>query len=595
MGSFKLKLVGYFLLLSLLPLAAAFWGFSAVAAKSETRRVDARLQAGLRAALVAYDERLNAAQRSATALARDKTFQIELFRRDRYDLARTLRDAPDLYVTTPYGFTVGRAQQPAASRSVDVLTTAGRIGTVVAYVPFDGRLAAQLRARSGLGTHDTLAIVVGGRVVASNPVAVSGTVHAQAGQATTASIGGRRYRTVAAGSLGDARSGRLVAVTPQSLIDAANHASRNRLLLGLLASLLLVAGVAYVEGRSIVRTLRGLVGAAHSIAQGRLEERVPVRGRDEFAVLGRAFNDMADQLEARLAELESERGRLRDAIARFGEALGATHDADQLLRVIVETALEATNASYACLNNERGQAVRAGDPDAVGDKVELPLQAGSTSFGTLVLVGDAFDADARMTAVSLAAHAVVALDNARLHAIVERQALVDGLTGLANRRQSEDALAHEISRADRFGSPLALVFADLDDFKGVNDAHGHPVGDAVLREFADVLRSTVRESDVAGRWGGEEFVLLLPGTDAEGGAQLAERVRRALAGRMILAPDGTRISITASFGVAAHPPALGEGELVAAADEALYRAKRDGKNRVEIAPGAAARPRIAFS
>ena len=109
MGSFKLKLVGYFLLLSLLPLAAAFWGFSAVAAKSETRRVDARLQAGLRAALVAYDERLAAAQRSATALARDRTFQAELYRRDRNDLARTLRDAPDLYVTTPYGFAVGRA------------------------------------------------------------------------------------------------------------------------------------------------------------------------------------------------------------------------------------------------------------------------------------------------------------------------------------------------------------------------------------------------------------------------------------------------------------------------------------------------------
>ena len=387
----------------------------------------------------------------------------------------------------------------------------------------------------------------------------------------------------------------MAALAPQSLIDAANHSSRNRLLLGLLASLLLVAGVAYVEGRSIVRTLRALVSAAHSIAQGRLEERVPVRGRDEFAVLGRAFNDMADQLQGRLAELEAERGRLRDAIARFGEALGATHDADQLLRVIVETALEATNASYACLNTERGQGVRAGDPDAVGDRIELPLQAGRTNFGTLVLVADVFDADARMTAVSLAAHAVVALDNARLHAIVERQALVDGLTGLANRRQSEDALAHEISRADRFGSPLALVFADLDDFKGVNDAHGHPVGDAVLREFADVLRSTVRESDLAGRWGGEEFVLLLSGTGAEGGAQLAERVRRKLAERTILAPDGTRIPITASFGVAAHPPAQADGELVAAADEALYRAKREGKNRVEIAPGATARPRVAFS
>ena len=595
MGSFKLKLVGYFLLLSLLPLAAAFWGFSAVAAKSETRRVDARLQAGLRAALVAYDERLAAAQRSATALARDRTFQAELYRRDRYDLARTLRDAPDLYVTTPYGFAVGRAQHSAASRSVDVLTRAGRIGTVVAYVPFDERLAAQLRARSGLGAQDTLAVVVADRVVASYPTSVSGAVGAPSGQATTASIGGRRYRTIAAGSLGDAQGGRLAALAPQSLIDAANHSSRNRLLLGLLASLLLVAGVAYVEGRSIVRTLRALVSAAHSIAQGRLEERVPVRGRDEFAVLGRAFNDMADQLEGRLAELEAERGRLRDAIARFGEALGATHDADQLLRVIVETALEATNASYACLNTERGQGVRAGDPDAVGDRIELPLQAGRTSFGTLVLVADVFDADARMTAVSLAAHAVVALDNARLHAIVERQALVDGLTGLANRRQSEDALAHEISRADRFGSPLALVFADLDDFKGVNDAHGHPVGDAVLREFADVLRSTVRESDLAGRWGGEEFVLLLSGTGAEGGAQLAERVRRKLAERTILAPDGTRIPITASFGVAAHPPAQADGELVAAADEALYRAKREGKNRVEIAPGATARPRVAFS
>jgi diguanylate cyclase (GGDEF)-like protein len=595
MGSFKLKLVGYFLLLSMLPLAAAFWGFSAVAAKSETRRVDARLQAGLRAALVAYEERLVAAQRSATTLARDRTFQAELFARDRYDLARTLRDAPDLYVTTPYNFTVGRVLHPAATRSVDVFTRAGRIGTVVAYVPFDQRLAAQLRVRSGLAAQDTLAIVEGGRVVASDPQAVSGSVHTQAGEPATVKIGGRRYRTLAAGSLGDTTNGRLAALTPQSLIDAANHSSRNRLLLGLLASLLLVAAVAYVEGRSIVRTLRGLVGAAHSIAQGRLHERVPVRGRDEFAVLGRAFNEMADQLEARLAELDAERARLRDAIARFGEALGATHDADQLLRVIVETALEATNASYACLRSDRGQSVRAGDPDAAGERIELPLQAGGTSFGTLVLVADRFDADARMTAVSLAAHAVVALDNARLHAIVERQALVDGLTGLANRRQSDDALVHEISRAGRFGSPLALVFADLDDFKGVNDAYGHPVGDAVLREFADVLRKTVRESDLAGRWGGEEFVLLLPGTDAEGGIQLAERVRYALAERTILAPDGTALRVTASFGVAAYPPAPGEPELVAAADEALYRAKREGKNRVEAALGATARPRVAFS
>src|SRR5207245_10539266 len=120
------------------------------------------------------------------------------------------------------------------------------------------------------------------------------------------------------------------------------------------------------------------------------------------------------------------------------------------------------------------------------------------------------------------------LETARLHRIVERQALFDGLTGIANRRPLEDAFSHELARADRLGAPLALVLADLDDFKAVNDRHGHAVGDDVLREFASVLRATVREADVAGRWGGEEFVLLLPGTDAAGGAQLAERVRTSL-------------------------------------------------------------------
>jgi hypothetical protein len=97
---------------------------------------------------------------------------------------------------------------------------------------------------------------------------------------------------------------------------------------------------------------------------------------------------------------------------------------------------------------------------------------------------------------------VIALDNAKLHRIVERQALVDGLTGLANRRQAEDALASEVSRAGRFGGPLAVVLADLDDFKAVNDAHGHPVGDTVLREFAAVLARSVRDVDIAARWAG---------------------------------------------------------------------------------------------
>ena len=187
-----------------------------------------------------------------------------------------------------------------------------------------------------------------------------------------------------------------------------------------------------------------------------------------------------------------------------------------------------------------------------------------------------------MTATSLASHAAIALENARLHRIVEHQAMVDGLTGIANRRRCEEALVSEIARADRLGSPLTLVLADLDDFKMINDEHGHPTGDEVLREFAAVLRATVRESDLAGRWGGEEFLLLLPGSDAAGGAHLAERVRSSLAERSFLGSEGTVVGVTCSFGVAQLTAGADERNLFAAADRALYRAKREGKNRVEV-------------
>jgi diguanylate cyclase (GGDEF)-like protein len=117
----------------------------------------------------------------------------------------------------------------------------------------------------------------------------------------------------------------------------------------------------------------------------------------------------------------------------------------------------------------------------------------------------------------------------------------------------------------------------------VNDRYGHPAGDTVLREFAVLLRETVRDVDLAGRWGGEEFLLVLPGTDLAGGAQVAERIRVALAGRIVLSVDGTPIPVTASFGVAATPPATTVAELFSAADAALYEAKRNGRNRVQTA------------
>ena len=268
---------------------------------------------------------------------------------------------------------------------------------------------------------------------------------------------------------------------------------------------------------------------------------------------------------------------------RFGEALAATHDVDGLLRTLVDTAVDSTGAKGGLLVAEAGENIRKGDPEDGAERLELALTAGRENFGTLILSSDEFTADDRETANWLVGHGVTALENARLHRTVQRQALVDGLTGLANRRLYEAALAKELLRADRFSEPVTLVLADLDDFKRVNDVHGHPTGDEVLREFARSLKDCLREIDLAARWGGEEFAVLLPGTDVQGGIRLAERMRSALAERVVVSDAGHRITITASFGVAEWGGSGTATDLLAAADSALYEAKRRGKNRVEAA------------
>jgi diguanylate cyclase (GGDEF)-like protein len=583
LSSFKLKLVAYFVLLSLVPMAATYWGFSTVAGSGESRQVTLRQEAGLRAALALYAERAERAQAQAEQLARSRPLQRALERRDRRMLRRIVADEPSLYVVGARGLRAGAAPRRAARFPVDVVTGTHRLGEVVATIPLDGSLVARLRLGAAFDSGDVLVLVEGTRIVSASPF-VSGRVPVAAGRSATIRVGGTRYRTFVAPALPRVGA-RLAVLTPKALIDAASARTRDRLLAGLLACLALVGVVAYLQGRAIVRNLSRFATAAREIAHGSLRERVPVRGRDEFAALGAALNEMAEQLEARLAELEAERGHVREALARLGEALAATHDARELLRIVAATAVEATSARGSRIVSADGSVVVSGDADGDGERLILPLTASGERFGTLELVGGSFSEEQRMNAASLAAHAVVALENARLHGMVERQALVDGLTGLANRRAASDALHAEVARAERLETPLSVVLADLDEFKEVNDVHGHAVGDEVLRVVAEVLRETLRESDVAGRWGGEEFLLLLPGADEEGAAQLAERVRVALAARGIPSAPGLRV--TASFGVAEYAGETNSEQLLEAADGALYRAKRAGKDRVERAARAA--------
>jgi len=169
-------------------------------------------------------------------------------------------------------------------------------------------------------------------------------------------------------------------------------------------------------------------------------------------------------------------------------------------------------------------------------------------------------------------------ENSRLEALAQ----TDGLTQLLNRRALIDRLTAELDRAQRYGSVLGLLMVDLDHFKEVNDTFGHLFGDEVLRTVARVLADAARSSDVAARYGGEEFVLVLPETGLQGSQILAERVRDEIARLRFQAPDGSTFTMTASIGLASYPSqGVSDVEsLFARADEALYRAKADGRNRV---------------
>jgi diguanylate cyclase (GGDEF)-like protein len=173
---------------------------------------------------------------------------------------------------------------------------------------------------------------------------------------------------------------------------------------------------------------------------------------------------------------------------------------------------------------------------------------------------------------------------ARLHAKLDRLATLDSLTEVYNRRSLDKMAAAETERARRTGQPLCLLVADLDHFKQINDLHGHPAGDAVLKEFVARVRDGLRAQDILGRYGGEEFLILLPATEVDQAVQVAERVRTSWASSAVALPGGEQILATVSIGLAmGNGPSIHIEKLYAAADRALYQAKQGGRNRIVVA------------
>ncbi len=269
-------------------------------------------------------------------------------------------------------------------------------------------------------------------------------------------------------------------------------------------------------------------------------------------------------------------------LSLFGEVVAAAHDPRALLPVILETTVAATGAVGGLLIWDGETVAEIGSDPRPAERLVLSLDD-EVAERLLVLHAPrlGFTAADRELAASLAGHGRIALDNARLHGVVRRQAVTDDLTDLANRRRFMDALRQEVARSARLETPLALVLFDLDHFKQINDRCGHQAGDDVLRSAADVIRARVRETDLAARIGGEEFAVILPGTDLGGAVSLAENLRGDIS-EGVEVPDDD-LTLTASFGVAEHHPGEPAEALIGVADRALYRAKAEGRDRVHAA------------
>jgi len=397
---------------------------------------------------------------------------------------------------------------------------------------------------------------------------------------------------------------------------------------GLLAILtVLIVLVGYVVSGLVTRPVEDLVEAATAVSRGDLSQRVDVSGDVELATLGRAFNQMTDNLQEYVTQLERSRDEFQSAIARLGDVLVSTHDIGGIIDVVLEACtltLRAEEAvffervamparirasaaqSWAVPSLElngvgvAGAAARTlapvlypgpeeladGEP-VVDAAMAVPIVSENRLFGVLAVygrqAGGAFRPEDVNTLQTLARQAEVAIGNVFLHDETRRQARTDGTTGLWNRREFEFRARESVKEAARFDEPFGVILVDIDDFKQVNDKFDHSTGDAALIWMASRLSEATREIDVVARWGGEEFIVLLPRAGIDETAVVAERVRASVAREPMV--DGNKIiPLTVSIGIAGHPhDGRTADAMFKAADAALLRAKRMGKNRVERA------------
>lgn len=277
---------------------------------------------------------------------------------------------------------------------------------------------------------------------------------------------------------------------------------------------------------------------------------------------------------------EQEGAAAGDGLVR--QKLGPTQRAE---RQEADDALEPYMAHVRQAVAEREPVLAAHpDTDAYRSVLAVPIVGEGAAQGAIALLSrtpDAFSERDRRLLATLASHATFAIKNAQLYQATQQLAITDGLTGVYNRRYFQRQLESELRRAPRYGYPTSLILLDVDHFKQFNDANGHLLGDQVLRSMAQILRDSVRETDVVARYGGEEFAVILPETAPEVALTVAERIRNRMRQHAFWGKGQKPVQVTASLGIASHSTSEVTAEqLIERADKALYKAKHSGRDRV---------------
>ena len=615
--SFRGRLTLFFLLIVVLPMIVLAVLVTQIATDSTNGKADAQLAEGLDSGLTVYRDEATSAGNAAKKAAHDPkvTAAITSGNGPQENAAAQgligqhgIR-AASLDSAKGKGGTAG-ANVMVAPYRLNLNGPGGRLGTLTVSTTTPSEYLAEVRHLTGRdGT-----LLRSGRVVSS-------TVHVQesdlpaSGDSGNVNVNGTDLR--AAGTdLPPSGHLSLVLFAPR---QSGGFFSSSPLVIG---ALILFFVVAFLFVLTLLRMLSGqvrsMLEAARRLGDGDFSQQVPVVGRDEMAGLASEFNKMSDRLGAQMEELQRQKVEVDRSVRRIGQAFASGLDRQGLLKVVIETALGACRASYgtiALLGTEGGEA-DAGDPtDAIQDLVvtaegdalkedglverhqgkvhalasplrRLGENPENVGVMTVAREGDAFTSGERDVFLYLVGQVASSIENITLHELVSRQAVTDELTGLSNQRRFRELMAKEDERAHRFGHDLSLLILDIDDFKQVNDTHGHLRGDDVLRMVGRVLSQESRGIDEPARYGGEEFAVALPETGLAGAVELAERIRARIESERVTGVDGqAALRVTASVGAASMPVSAADTrDLIAAADAALYEAKRSGKNRVVTAP-----------